>query len=280
MRIEHPADGRQLQHGCRVCFTTVSLEKTIEAPAAVKFSEPPAQAAGAPPPPHAPPPPQAQLVNVATYPVSSLVIFRNQQGTFLPGMSSTDEPQYWRMLKVGATRQGENICEGDTVRLCWAVADQTTGFRDFVNDIYGRRRNHLPPELASTVLYPKLPWPRFENIDSSSNGAGVGSNTMVMSTSPGREAIWADIVSRPQLARNPKGTSKYLLQDLTFRIDPVSNNGKGDTDDCLLTNAEDQEGSAPVWSAQYQHSVAGLAGYQAPKQQRLMEKLLLVSIRS
>lgn len=82
-----------------------------------------------------------------TPPPAHMIVFRSQQGVFLPGMSESDTPQYWRILKVGASTLGEHIKEGDSIRLCWAFSDQTTGFRDYVDDVFGRRRIQCPPEL-------------------------------------------------------------------------------------------------------------------------------------
>ncbi len=260
-----------------MCLTTVPLQTSVEAPAAVNFAPAPPPASHDNIPPTAvqksPAPAPLKSVVVTTQSPSSLVVFRNQQGVFLPGMSSSDESQYWRIMKVGALQIGENIQEGDTVRLYWTFADQTTGFRDFVDDIYGRRRNHCPPEMASSVLYLKLPWPRFEDIKQQT-GTGVGSNAMVMSTEPGQEDCWTEIVSRPQLARNATGTSAYALQDVSFCIDTVANNGRGDTGDYLLPSTVDAD--APVSSLEYRQTVADLARKQIEAQQKLMEKVLFL----
>ncbi|KAG8530617.1 uncharacterized protein KY384_004655 [Bacidia gigantensis] len=213
-----------LQHGCRISLTTNVITKDINAPD-----------------PTAPPgaPPKAQTI--VNQPPASLAVFRNQQGVFLPAMTTSDGVHYWRILKVNGTTPGENICEGDTVRLCWAFADQDTGFRDFTADIYGRRRTRCPADLDEGVLYLKLPWPRFEMLGTAEGvnaggGAadGVGRNTLLMGTQPGVEDEWADVVSLPMLGRNATGSSAYMMQDVQFRIDLVGNDGKGDTGDYLL----------------------------------------------
>ena len=254
-------------------LTTVPLETSIEAPSAVNFDPPPildpkqsgTQAPEAKSKPIAISSPPKRVA-VAVHPPSSLVVFRNQQGVFLPGMSSSDESQYWRILKVGAKSMRENIKEGDTIRLCWVFADQTTGFRDFVDDIFGRRRNHCPPELASKVLYPKLPWPCFEDITKESRDA-AGSNSMVMGLQPDPEDYWTELL-------HGKGSSMFMLQDVSFRIDPVANDGRGDTSDYLLPDPSDT--SNPTQLLRNRLTMADLARMKVRSQQEQMEKILFL----
>lgn len=140
----------------------------------------------------------------------------------MPGMSDSDEYQFWRIMKVGSDDVGEHIKEGDQVRLCWAFADQTTGFRDYSLDAFGRRRNQCPPELESDVLFMKMPWPRFEN-------SGTAPNSMVMSPLAGAGPRVMDIKTAVRDAGY-----KYVVEDITFRIDTVANGGYGDAEDYLL----------------------------------------------
>lgn len=156
-----------------------------------------------------------------------MVVFRNFQGQFLPAMSDRDEFQYWRILKVGGSRPGEHIKGGDQVRLCWAFKDQTTGFRDFTQDAFGRRENQCPAELQSSVLFLKVPWPRFEF---------QGQPTvLVMSQNAKEEPVEEVLNVLPE-----PGAFKYCLQDITFRIDTVENSGKGDSGDYLLNGVQQQ----------------------------------------
>ena len=46
---------------------------------------------------------------VVTPPQAHMIVFRNAQGQFLPAMSDRAEFQYWRKIKVGATKTGEHI---------------------------------------------------------------------------------------------------------------------------------------------------------------------------
>jgi len=163
-----------------------------------------------------------------------MVVFRNQQGLFLPGMSDGDELQYWRLLKADAgAAVGEHIKEGDKVRLCWAFADQTTGFRDYMDDVFGRRRRQCPPELQSSVLFLKVPFPRFENRTLLDEGVLPPPNSMLMAPEPSTETQWMGIRTLPALAAGTPD-STYAIQDVTFRIDLVGETPYGDTGDFMM----------------------------------------------
>lgn len=137
-------------------------------------------------------------------------------------MSDRDEMQYFRILKVGSTSQRKTpIKNGDEIRLAWAFKDQTTGFRDYKDDVFGRRQTERPADVKSKVLYLKMPWPRFEARDVP--------NAMVMSGEDAEEPVCLLLQTG---LREEK--YKYVLQDVRFRIDPVPNGGKGDAEDCLL----------------------------------------------
>ncbi|KAI7365466.1 hypothetical protein KC354_g4884 [Hortaea werneckii] len=166
-------------------------------------------------------------------PVSHMTVFRTAQGEFVPGMSDRDEYQYWRLLKTGdgaatttaaaAPQPGEPIQAGDEIRLAWSFKDQTTGYRDYVDDVFGRRQTNPPADIPKTaaggsgsdvVLYLKVPWPRFEN---------TGRPTaMIMCADASTEEIVTDI----QTAR---GRFKY-------RAVPVG---------CHLLQGVVQEGDTP-----------------------------------
>lgn len=149
-----------------------------------------------------------------------MIVFRNAQGHFVPGMSDRDEYQFWRLVKAGPNSPaGESIKPGDSVRLCWAFKDQTTGFRDYLDDVFGRRQSVPPAALAGQVLYLKVPWPRFEVTGTPTN--------LVMSNVSSLENTLAQVNTR-------KGSFKYMLQDIRFRIDVVENGPMGDTPDYLL----------------------------------------------
>lgn len=186
----------------------------------------------------------AATAAVASQRASSMVVFRNQQGAFLPGMSENDEYQYWRILKVGADDEGEHIKEGDEVRLSWAFADQTTGFRDFYGDTFGRRRNHCPPELESAVLFIKMPWPRFET--------GGTPNTLVMAPYPQLDPQILQIKTQS----SPTTGFTYIMEDVSFRIDTVANEGHGDSEDYLMRGLLG-EGSKVNYVGAYKESLFG-----------------------
>ncbi|KAF2994067.1 hypothetical protein E8E13_002474 [Curvularia kusanoi] len=97
-----------------------------------------------------------------------LTIFRNTQGHYLPAISDSGDTPFWRINKVEdvhSTGSGIYIREGDSIRLCWRFSDQTCGFRDYQDDIYGRRRFTKPAD-APAELYLKTPFPGFERADS------------------------------------------------------------------------------------------------------------------
>jgi hypothetical protein len=177
-----------------------------------------------------------------TPPPSHMVVIRNAQGVFVPAISDRDEYQYWRVEKTSGGVLGEPIKGGDSVRLCWKFADQATGFRDYMDDVFGRRRNQCPPELETSTLYLKVPWPRFEGRDTPT--------AMVMSTQSTTE------VTREVLATIP-GTYAYTLQDLQFRIDTVERGGLGDSGDYMLASVSQEVDTKaqPVLSSEELYAV-------------------------
>lgn len=164
---------------------------------------------------------------------SHLVVFRNQQQVFLPAMSDNEEVQYWRILKNddGAT-DGTPIKDGDEIRLCWSFQDQLTGWRDYSGDVFGRRRNLTPPGLAETVLFLKVPWPRFEkavNLDTEPPPP----HAMIMAPIQNKDADEHKI----HVLNNDGKTQReetYAVQDVVLRIDTVTNRGLGDSNDYML----------------------------------------------
>ncbi|KAL8718280.1 MAG: hypothetical protein Q9225_004558 [Loekoesia sp. 1 TL-2023] len=70
----------------------------------------------------------------------ALTVYRNQQGVFLPAITSSDEPSYWRIERATSSSSDVRIKDGEEIRLCWRFSDQLSGFRDYYDDLYGRRR--------------------------------------------------------------------------------------------------------------------------------------------
>ncbi|KAG8675926.1 hypothetical protein FPOAC1_001921 [Fusarium poae] len=179
--------------------------------------------------------------------VSSLVVFRNQQGVFLPAMSDAKDVHIWRVLKHGAAPgQKVNIAEGDQIQLAWCYQDQYCGYRDFTEDAFGRRRNGPPPEAKSSTLYMRLPWPRFEPVESISQQAKPLPNTLMMSDVSQEQDSW-----KPSLVENInviKGSQQVqkdiLVEDCIFRLDIVKHHGRGDVNDYLLRDVK-QEAKFP-----------------------------------
>lgn len=55
---------------------------------------------------------------------------------------------------------------GDLFWFTGSFSDQTSGFRDFVDDSYGRRHLTRPSEIKGDNICFKIPFPRFESTDS------------------------------------------------------------------------------------------------------------------
>ncbi|XEV01095.1 hypothetical protein FSHL1_006382 [Fusarium sambucinum] len=213
-----------LAHGVLVCISTVPLPKS-------------APTAGA-------------AVSAAPDTPLFLEVFRNQQSVFLPGLSDSSERHYWRILKHGAKSNGEYIKEGDEIYFAWAFKDQTGGFRDFSQDVFGRRRLQFPDTLSGKVLYMKLPWPRFEPLAKPTNGKSAVANTMILTDDPialNNAPQMASIKTAPGMMAAAQALSQrktatdasvFGLQDVRFRVDVVGNDGYGDVGNCLLKGLE------------------------------------------
>ena len=154
-----------------------------------------------------------------------MVVFRNFQGELLSAMSDSDEYQYWRIIKSDPSQP--HIKSGDEVRLIWDFQDQTTGWRDFTQDVFGRRQVSLPTSNDGSTaikgsLFLKVPWPRFEKSGTST--------ALILSPDSGD-------LSAKSIKVNNKVASQtfdYCLQDLKFRMDLVSYNGRGDAEDYMM----------------------------------------------
>lgn len=162
---------------------------------------------------------------------SHMVVFRNAQGEFLPAMSDSDEYQYWRLVKTNPSQR--HIKPGDEVRLAWDFKDQTTGWRDFTQDVFGRRQVCAPVEAnVQGPLFLKVPWPRFE----------TSRTPTAMIMSPDQGDLVPKIVTISKQETNDTSGKRdaftYCLQDVRLRIDNVGNGGRGDVDDYLLNNVK------------------------------------------
>ncbi|KAH7470150.1 hypothetical protein FOMA001_g14856 [Fusarium oxysporum f. sp. matthiolae] len=154
----------------------------------------------------------------------ALTVYRNAQGVFLPSISSTDEPCYWRLEPVETSgiskMKGDRYKFGDSFRLTWSFSDQTSGFRDFVDDSYGRHNLTRPSEIKSDKLCFKVPFPRFE---------GMLSDYMAVLMST---ALTTDpVIEKIKVLDGYNQEKPYNLHDLSFRVDMVGNDGNGDKND-------------------------------------------------
>lgn len=142
-----------------------------------------------------------------------LTVYRNAQGVFLPAISSTDEPSYWRIIKAqGATT--EQLKSGEEIRLCWQFSDQPGGYRDYTQDCYGRRQRARPTDVPVDRLYLKVPFPSFGGGTARS---GLG---LVLSTCALTEPVWEGVRTLKPQSRETE-TVTYNLHDLAFRLDTV-----------------------------------------------------------
>jgi hypothetical protein len=145
-----------------------------------------------------------------------MTVYRNQQGVFLPAMTSNEGPSFWRILKTTQNpTDGQPIQDGEVVRLCWRFKDQTNGFRDFFDDAFGRRR-FTKPDDAKDMLYLKAPFPWFEN--TTTNGMAL-----IMSAAETTLPVIENLRVLPTSSDPLVGevSLKYNLHDLLFRLDAV-----------------------------------------------------------
>ncbi|KAM0543698.1 hypothetical protein ACHAPJ_012147 [Fusarium lateritium] len=154
----------------------------------------------------------------------TLSVYRNAQGVFMPAITDHPDPVYWRILKTNHSDASgsDQIKFGDNIRLCWRFSDQASGWRDYLDDFYGRRRFDAPAELRpdEDTLYLKAPFPRFEGF---SDQQGM---SMLLSTAKNTEPFLHLVTVLDRSA--PKGLKDvtYNLFDLTFRLDYVGGPGE------------------------------------------------------
>ncbi|KAK4870832.1 hypothetical protein LT330_000069 [Penicillium expansum] len=199
-----------------------------------------------------------------------LTVFRNEQGVVLPAMTDSGEFPLWRVQTVGGS-SAQYIKEGDPIRLCWRFSDQTCGFRDFFNDVYGRRRFTKPEEIHDS-LYLRTPFPGFQRADSivpvqvqvkdpvntgvipngipdmvtpaPSPGNTPGSTTeqngaaMVMSPSSSVKPILTKLSVIADKGDYLKDSLTYNLFDVTFRIDMIGNRPSVEKMDYMTQNLD------------------------------------------
>lgn len=143
----------------------------------------------------------------------------------MPAITNQPDPVYWRVLKANAKAGGRDANQlkyGDPIRLCWRFSDQTSGWRDYVDDYYGRRRFDRPAELGKNedALYLKAPFPRFEALN---DPQGM---SLVLSSAATKDPILTKLTLREPSAPGGSEQVAYNLFDLTFRLDFVPANGQ------------------------------------------------------
>lgn len=158
-------------------------------------------------------------------------------------MSDSKDVHVWRVLKTGAAPGDKvNIAEGDQIQLAWCYQDQYCGYRDFTEDAFGRRRNGAPPESQSSTLYMRLPWPRFEPVESLADQGKPLPNTLIMSeVSTPQDDPRNVLHEQITVIKDHKHTAKNILvEDCIFRLDIVKHHGRGDVEDYLLRGVSQQ----------------------------------------
>ncbi|CAG2005679.1 unnamed protein product [Fusarium graminearum] len=161
-----------------------------------------------------------------------MVVFRSVQGEFVPVMSDSSDYQYWRIIKTDAGER--HIKPGDNIRLCWDFRDQTVGWRDFTQDVFGRREVRRPSDVPNPLFIkiPRLGVPDlgpFQFLGSRYNGYEIDGP---LHMSAERED-YAERNVKVHINGND-GVSPCRLQHLQLRIDSVGQGGRGDTEDYLL----------------------------------------------
>ncbi|MCJ1406830.1 hypothetical protein MMC19_000900 [Ptychographa xylographoides] len=175
-----------------------------------------------------------------------LTIYRNGQGHFMPGMTTSGEASFWRMTKDNKNNgnsSGTLIREGDTVKLCWRFSDQTAGFRDFYDDTFGRR-TYSKPQGTDDQLYMKLPFPGFQKTTKTDAKESDGS-AMIMSNMQTSAPFLQKLLINSKTTESPGKETTYNLFDTNFRIDLVGNSCRGELDD-YMTLGLDQSTTATI----------------------------------
>ncbi|TGJ82963.1 hypothetical protein E0Z10_g5810 [Xylaria hypoxylon] len=165
----------------------------------------------------------------------ALTVYRNAQGVFMPAIQSSDEPCYWRLRRLDDTansslkRKQESFRYGETFRLTWSFSDQAAGYRDFVDDIYGRRSYTKPAGILEETLCLKMPYPRFEP---TSDNSGI---SLVLHSALTSDPILQSLQVRRTHVEGPGPDSNitYTLYDVPFRVDYVGDDGAGDAQDFM-----------------------------------------------
>ncbi|KAH0524200.1 hypothetical protein TsFJ059_009100, partial [Trichoderma semiorbis] len=172
------------------------------------------------------------LISLKSYSKDSelyLTVFRNEQGHYLPAITDAGAAPYWRVQKMqgGSRQNGELIRDSDHIRLCWSFADQRGGFRDYTDDVFGRRRFHVPEDEPEN-LYVKLPFPGFQRSDTADGIA------MIMHTEEATKSYATTLNVLPHKEFDNVGIATYGLYDLSFRLDVLDTPGQQELNDFMI----------------------------------------------
>lgn len=108
--------------------------------------------------------------------------------------------------------------------------DQLSGWRDYADNFFGRRRFDKPAEIREKGLYLKAPFPRFEALDSPQG------MSLIMSTAETTDPILQQLELKDKAKPRGVTTATYNLFYLAFRLDYVTHGGEGEYEDYMNVN--------------------------------------------
>jgi hypothetical protein len=81
-------------------------------------------------------------------------------------------------------------------------------------------------------------------------------NSLVLSTVAEEVETFVDIPTVPATKLGTSGMASYVVQDVSFRIDPVANEGRGDGEDYLFSGINQKDAKAGLSAvAALSHSI-------------------------
>ncbi|KAF5567607.1 membrane attack complex component perforin (MACPF) domain-containing protein [Fusarium phyllophilum] len=166
-----------------------------------------------------------------------LTVYRNAQGQFMPAMTSSGDASFWRVKKE-SKGSGPEISEGNTIKLTWRFSDQTSGFRDFYEDSFGRRTFNKPENVRKDELHLKLPFPGFQKTEDKNRGAGESAGLAMMMSEIETDAPFLQEVSISSKKNEGSQRRTYNLHYTSFRVDLVGNAGLGELEDYMTVGLD------------------------------------------
>ncbi|CZR43765.1 uncharacterized protein FPRO_07318 [Fusarium proliferatum ET1] len=166
-----------------------------------------------------------------------LTVYRNAQGQFMPAMTSSGDASFWR-VKRETKGSGPEISEGNTIKLTWRFSDQTSGFRDFYEDTFGRRTFNKPENVLKDELHLKLPFPGFQKTEDKNRAAGESAGLAMIMSEIETDAPFLQEVSISSRKKEGPQKRTYNLHPTSFRVDLVGNDGLGELEDYMTVGLD------------------------------------------